>query len=156
VNLILENMSDKKTDLKKILSVSGYSSLFAFVGKTKNGIVAENINDKKRTAFGESAKVSALSDVSVFTNTEELPLIEVVEKIKEKESGNAINMEVKKADPEIIKKYFEELLPDYDRDRLYVSHMKKIMDWYNQLQNNDMLDFEKDDNAEKADTETTE
>ncbi|MDR1348029.1 MAG: DUF5606 domain-containing protein [Prevotellaceae bacterium] len=149
-------MSDKKTDLKKILSVSGYSSLFAFVGKTKNGIVAENINDKKRTAFGESAKVSALSDVSVFTNTEELPLIEVVEKIKEKESGNAINMEVKKADPEIIKKYFEELLPDYDRDRLYVSHMKKIMDWYNQLQNNDMLDFEKDDNAEKADTETTE
>ncbi|MDR1197779.1 MAG: DUF5606 domain-containing protein [Prevotellaceae bacterium] len=149
-------MSDKKTDLKKILSVSGYSSLFAFVGKTKNGIVVENINDKKRTAFGESAKVSALSDISVFTNTEELHLIEVIEKIKEKENGNAISIEAKKADPETVKKYFEELLPDYDRDRLYVSHMKKIMDWYNQLQNNDMLDFEKDDNAEKADTETAE
>jgi hypothetical protein len=147
-------MSDKKTDLKKILSVSGYSGLFAFVGKTKNGIVAENINDKKRTAFGESAKVSALSDISVFTNAEELSLIEVIEKIKEKENGNTINIEAKKADPEIIKKYFEEALPDYDRDRLYVSHMRKILDWYNQLQANDMLDFEKDDDAESTDVKT--
>ncbi|MDR0420116.1 MAG: DUF5606 domain-containing protein [Prevotellaceae bacterium] len=148
-------MSDKKTDLKKILSVSGYSSLFIFVGKTKNGIVVENINDGKRTAFSESAKVSALSDISVFTNSEELPLIEVIEKIKEKENCNAINIEVKKADAEIIKKYFEETLPDYDRDRLYVSHMRKILDWYNQLQSHNMLDFEKDDTAETA-TETTE
>ncbi|MDR2651141.1 MAG: DUF5606 domain-containing protein [Prevotellaceae bacterium] len=141
-------MSEKKIDLKKVLSVSGHSSLFAFVGKTKNGIVAENINDKKRTAFGESAKVSALSDISVFTDKEELTLATVIEKIKEKENGNAINIEVKKADPEILKKYFEEILPDYDRDRLYVSHMKKILDWYNQLQSNDMLDFEKDETAE--------
>ncbi|MDR1554371.1 MAG: DUF5606 domain-containing protein [Prevotellaceae bacterium] len=141
-------MNEKKIDLKKILSVSGYSSLFAFVGKTKNGIVAENLNDKKRTAFGESAKVSALSDISVFTDKEELSLVTVIEKIKEKENGNAINIEIKKADPEILKKYFEEILPDYDRDRLYVSHMKKILDWYNQLQSNDMLDFEKDETAE--------
>jgi hypothetical protein len=149
-------MSDTKTDLKKILSVSGYSSLFAFVGKAKNGIVAENINDKKRTGFGESAKVSALSDISVFTNAEELSLIEVIEKIKEKESDNAISIEIKKADTEIIKKYFEELLPDYDRDRLYVSHMRKILDWYNQLQSNDMLNFEKDDDAQSTDAEATE
>jgi hypothetical protein len=149
-------MSDKKIDLKKILSVSGYSSLFAFVGKTKNGIVAENINDKKRTAFGTSTKVSALSDISVFTNAEELSLSAVIEKIKEKENCNAINIEIKKADPEIVKKYFEELLPDYDRDRLYVSHMKKILDWYNQLQSNDMLDFEKDDTAENTNIKETE
>ncbi|MDR2064609.1 MAG: DUF5606 domain-containing protein [Prevotellaceae bacterium] len=149
-------MSEKKIDLKKILSISGHSSLFAFVGKTKNGIIAENINDKKRTAFGESAKVSALSDISVFTTKEELPLSVLIEKIKEKENCNAINIEIKKVDTEILKKYFEEILPDYDRDRLYVSHMKKILDWYNQLQSNDMLDFEKDDKAENANTEKTE
>jgi hypothetical protein len=130
--------------------------LFAFVGKTKNGIIAENINDKKRTAFSESAKVSALSDISVFTATEELPLPAVIEKIKEKENCNAINIEIKKVDSEILKKYFEEILPDYDRDRLYASHMKKILDWYNQLQSNDMLDFEKDDKTENTNTEQTE
>ncbi|MDR3227619.1 MAG: DUF5606 domain-containing protein [Prevotellaceae bacterium] len=144
-------MSENKVDLKKILSVSGHSGLFAFVAKTKNGIIAENINDKKRTIFGESAKVSSLHDISVFTNSEEVSLIVVLEKIKEKESNNAINIEVKKATPEVLKKYFEEILPDYDRDRLYVSHMKKIADWYNQLQSNGMLDFEKDD----ADKDTT-
>ncbi|MDR2126023.1 MAG: DUF5606 domain-containing protein [Prevotellaceae bacterium] len=149
-------MSEKKIDLKKILSVSGHSSLFAFVGKTKNGIIAENINDKKRIAFGESSKVSALSDISVFTNTDELPLPVVIEKIKAKENAAAINIEVKKAAPEILKKYFEEILPDYDRSRLYVSHMKKILDWYNQLQINDMLDFEKDDTAESTNAEKTE
>ncbi|MDR0753982.1 MAG: DUF5606 domain-containing protein [Prevotellaceae bacterium] len=148
-------MSEKKIDLKKILSISGYSDLFVFIGKTKNGIIAENINDKKRTAFGESAKVSALSDISVFTSAEELSLSAVIEKIKEKENSNAINIEVKKVAPEILKKYFEEILPDYDRDRLYVSHMKKILDWYNQLQSNDMLDFEKDDTAKDTDTKET-
>ncbi|MDR1983418.1 MAG: DUF5606 domain-containing protein [Prevotellaceae bacterium] len=141
-------MSENKVDLKKILSVSGHSSLFAFVGKTKSGVIVENINDKKRTVFGESAKVSSLSDISVFTNTEEISLITVLEKIKEKEGGKIVGIEVKKVAPEILKKYFEEILPDYDRDRLYVSHMKKILDWYNQLQINDMLDFEKDNATE--------
>lgn len=141
---------ENKIDLKKIFSVSGYSSLFVFVGKTKNGILVENINDKKRTVFGESAKVSSLSDISVFTNAEEVSLMDVLEKIKEKENCKLIDIDVKKAVPDVLKKYFEELLPDYDRDRLYVSHMKKIVDWYNQLQCKDMLNFEKDKTAEET------
>ena len=142
------NEVEKKTDLKKILSVSGHSSLFTFVSKTKNGILAENINDKKRTVFGETAKVSLLSDISVFTNAEEISLVDVLEKIKEKENCNVVNIDARKAAPNVLKKYFEEVLPDYDRDRLYVSHMKKIVNWYNQLQGKDMLDFEKDETAE--------
>ena len=141
---------ENKIDLKKILSVSGYSSLFSLVGKTKNGILVENINDKKRTVFGESAKVSSLSDISVFTNAEEITLVDVLEKIKTKENCNAVDIDVKKANPDVLKKYFEEILPDYDRDRLYVSHMKKIVDWYNQLQVKDMLNFEKDEADEAA------
>jgi len=143
------NEIGNKIDLKKILSVSGYSGLFAFISKTKNGVLVESINDKKRTVFGESAKVSALSDISVFTNAEEISLVNVLEKIKEKEACKAVDIDVKKAAPDVLKKYFEEILPDYDRDRLYVSHMKKIVDWYNQLQGKDMLDFEKDEEAEE-------
>ena len=142
--------SENKIDLKKILSVSGYSNLFVFVGKTKNGVLVESINDKKRTVFGESAKVSALSDISVFTNAEEISLLDVFEKIKEKEDSKAVDIDVKKVSPDVLKKYFEEILPDYDRERLYVSHMKKIVDWYNQLQNHDMLNFEKEENAEET------
>lgn len=136
------NEVENKIDLKKILSVSGYSTLFAFVGKAKNGVLVENIKDKKRTVFGESAKVSALNDISVFTNAGDVSLVEVLEKIKEKEKCDTINIDIKKASPDVLKKYFEEILPDYDREKLYVSHMKKIIDWYNQLQNNNMLDFE--------------
>jgi hypothetical protein len=149
-------MSENKVDLKKILSVSGHSSLFASVAQTKNGVIVENINDKKRTIFGESAKVSALSDVLIFTASEEISLTIVLKKIKEKENCNALDIDVKKAAPEVLKQYFEEILPDYDRNRLYVSHMRKIIDWYNQLQKNDMLDFEQDDIAENNDTEKIE
>ena len=145
-------MSENKIDLKKILSVSGHSSLFVFVGKTKNGVVVENMKDKTRTVFGESAKVSSLSDISVYTNTEEVPLIAVLEKIKEKENSEALNIDVKKVSSDVLKKYFEEILPDYDRERLYFSHMKKIADWYNQLQSNNMLDFEKEEVAENTET----
>ena len=145
-------MSENKIDLKKILSATGHSSLFVFVGKTKNGVLVENINNKTRTVFGESAKVSALSDISVYTNTEEVPLIAVLEKIKEKENSEALNIDVKKVASDVLKKYFEEILPDYDRERLYFSHMKKIADWYNQLQSNNMLDFEKEEVAENTET----
>jgi hypothetical protein len=145
-------MSENKIDLKKILSATGHSSLFVFVGKTKNGVLVENINNKTRTVFGESAKVSALSDISVYTNTEEVPLIAVLEKIKEKENSEALNIDVKKVSSDVLKKYFEEILPDYDRERLYFSHMKKIADWYNQLQSNNMLDFEKEEVAENTET----
>jgi hypothetical protein len=137
-----------KTDLKEILAVSGYSPLFSFVNRSKNGVIVENINDKKRTMIGESARVSTLADISIYTDSEEMPLRTVLEKIKEKESGNEVNIDAKKAAPEILKKYFEELIPDYDKDRFYVSHMRKIIDWYNQLQRNAMLDFASEENAE--------
>ncbi len=130
---------ETKVDLKKILSISGYPGLFQFISQAKSGIIVEAISDKKRMSVSTTTKVSSLSDIAIYTDTEELPLQEVLLKIKNKENGGAaINY---KSSPDELKKYFAEVLSDYDRDRVYVSHIKKVVEWYSLLQQHDMLDF---------------
>lgn len=150
---------ETKVDLKKILSISGYPGLFQFISQAKAGIIVEAVSDKKRMSVSTTTKVSSLSDIAIYTDTEELPLQDVLQKIKDKEnSGAAVNH---KSSPEELKKYFAEVLSDYDRDRVYVSHIKKVLEWYNLLQQHNMLDFlelEEEENEETKDTvgETTE
>lgn len=128
-----------KVDLKKILSISGYPGLFEFISQAKSGIIVEAISDKKRMCVSTTTKVSSLSDIAIYTDTEELALQEVLQKIKDKESSEAAISS--KSSPDELKKYFAEVLPDYDRDRVYVSHIKKVLEWYNLLQQNSMLNF---------------
>ncbi|MDR0660878.1 MAG: DUF5606 domain-containing protein [Prevotellaceae bacterium] len=130
---------ETKVDLKKVLSISGYPSLFEFVSQAKSGIIVETISDKKRMSVSTTTKVSSLSDIAIYTDTEELPLQQVLQKIKEKENGEAAISA--KSSPDELKKYFAEVLPNYDKDRVYVSHIKKVVEWYNLLQQNNMLDF---------------
>lgn len=139
---------ETKVDLKKILSISGYPGLFEFISQAKSGIIVEAISDKKRSSVSTTTKVSSLSDIAIYTDTEELALQQVLQKIKEKENGEtAINP---KSSPDELKKYFADVLPDYDRDRVYVSHIKKVLEWYNLLQQNSMLDFlEPEEEAEE-------
>ncbi|MBP5667715.1 MAG: DUF5606 domain-containing protein [Salinivirgaceae bacterium] len=138
--------------MKEILSISGYSGLFKLVSSTKNGIIVEDIETKKRMPAYSTSKVSSLRDIAIFKDDgEEVSLIEVLKNIGKKEKNKAA-VDPKTADNEKLKAYFAEILPNYDRDRVYVSHIKKVLTWYNQLQRCNMLDVldEKDDDA-KAD-----
>ena len=125
--------------LKDIMAISGQSGLFKFVSQGRNGIIVESLTDGKRTLVSASAKVSALSDIAIFTNDGEKPLREVLDKIKEKEnSGPTIPH---KSSNEELKKFFSQVVPDFDSERVYVSDIKKVVAWYNQLQGIGMLDF---------------
>jgi hypothetical protein len=138
----------EKTNLQKILSVSGQPGLFRFIAQANAGVIAESLSSKTRSMFGMSAKITSLSDISIYTESEEVSLTAVLEKMKEV-LGDSYAPE-SKSSPEELKKFFEKVLPDYDRDRFYVSHMKKVTDWYNNLKKYASLEFEKEEKEEKG------
>lgn len=135
-------MQDMKTDLSKILSISGRHGLYRFVAQARNGVIAESLADGSRTAFGSSSRITALSDVAIYTSDGEVKLQEVFKKIKET-LGDRPALTSKDPDDE-LKAFFAEALPDYDEDRFYVSHMKKVVEWYNDLAAHASLDFEEE------------
>jgi hypothetical protein len=119
-------------DLTGIISISGQPGLFKIVAQSKNGIIVESLADKKRLNVYASTKVSTLSDISMFTTGDDKPIEEIMTSAFEKEKGGpAID---NKADDKAIEKYFSEILPDYDKERVYVSNMRKLINWYNALQ----------------------
>jgi len=145
--------------MKKILSVSGKSGLFKMVSQGKNMLIAESLIDQKRIPVYPRDKVISLGDISIYTNEEEVPLPQILSTIKEKENGKPIdfNPAIK---PEELKNYFAEILPNFDRNKVYPSDIKKIMNWYNLLINTGNADFEKKEEGEQEsekneETETT-
>lgn len=126
--------------LEKILSISGKPGLYRLLSQTRTGFVAESLLDNKKISVNLRNNVSLLSEIAVYTLTEELPLREVFKKIKEKENGGPTISH--KESKEKLEEYFFELLPDYDEDRVYPSDIKKIVQWYNILQQNKIDDFE--------------
>ncbi len=131
-----------KTDLKKILSVSGETGLFRYVSQGKTGIIAEQLVDSKRKAFGMSAKVTSLSDISIYADDTEVKLQDVFLMMKGKLAE--AQAPSPKSENKVLISFFEEVLPGYDRDRFYVSHMKKVVQWYNIILDNASFDFEED------------
>ena len=136
-----------KTDLSKILAVSGQSGLYLYISATRSGAVVEALADKKRSAVSASSRITSLADISIYTDEEEVKLQEVFLNMKEV-LGDADAPSSKSA-PEELKALFEKALPTYDRDRFYVSHMKKVVEWYNALKNYASLDFVTPDEAEE-------
>jgi len=139
-----------KTDLAKILSVRGQHGLFSYIAQSRSGAIAESLRDQRRTNFAANSGITTLADISIFTLEGEVKLKEVLLKIHEV-LGDA-DAPTSKADPKEIKALFEKALPDYDPDRFYVSHMKKVVDWYNELKNFASLDFT-DEEEEAAEPE---
>ena len=141
-------------NLKDLLSISGQSGLFRFVSQGRNGVIVENIESKKRMNAPATLKMSSLEDIAIYTEDEEIPLSKVYDSIAEKEKGGqAIDH---KSDNEKLKAYMAEILPEYDRDRVYVSDIKKLINWYNVLQKNDMLikeEPEKEESDKEGNTE---
>ena len=128
-----------KTDLSKILAVSGQSGLFLYISHARNGAVVEALADKKRTSVSMTSKITSLADISIYTDDEEVKLQQVFLNMKEV-LGDA-EAPSAKSKPEELKALFEKALPTYDRDRFYVSHMKKVVEWYNALKKYATLDF---------------
>jgi hypothetical protein len=126
--------------LKEILSVTGKSGLFKVVSQTKNMLIVESLIDGKRFPTYSKDKVVSLGDIAIFTETEEVPLGQVLESLKTKESGSVCAVDPK-ADNDKLRKFMGEILPDYDRDRVYPSDIRKLISWYNILINAQITEF---------------
>lgn len=125
--------------LDKVLAISGKPGLYELKAQTRTGFVAESLIDGKRLTVGMRHNVSILSEIAIYTLDKEVPLAEVLGKIKEKENGEATISH--KSSKDELEEFFFNVLPDYDEDRVYASDIKKVVQWYNLLQKNDLMDF---------------
>jgi hypothetical protein len=117
--------------LKDILAISGEHGLFKFIAQGKNAIIVEHLETKKRSSAYGSAKVSSLEDIAIFTEKEDVPLGKVFDLIYDKANGEAVIDS--RTDAGKLKSWFEGILPDYSKDKVYVSDIRKIASWYNIL-----------------------
>jgi Ribonuclease G/E len=137
--------------LKGILAISGQSGLFKILSEGKSSVIVESLLNGKRSTVYTNAKMSALEDIAIYTTGEDVPLKQVLKKIAEKEqNGPAIDS---KKPQEEVREYFSEILPEYDKERVYFSDIKKVISWYNLLQEKGLLNFEEE---EKKEEETNE
>jgi len=133
--------------LEKILAISGKPGLYELKAQTKAGFLAESLIDGKKLSVGIRHNVSVLNEIAIYTYAEEVPLKQIFNNIKEKESGGeSISHKVSKAE---LEKYFSEILPEYDEDRVYVSDMKKVIQWYNLLHRKGIVNFDAAVNSEE-------
>lgn len=137
--------------LEKILSISGKPGLYELKAQSRGGFIAKSLKDGKKRAIGIQNNVSMLSEIAIYTYTDEIPLPEVFDKIYEKEDGEK-TIDHKKSKAE-LNAYFEEILPDYDGDRVYDSDIKKIFQWYNLLIDNGYTSFTEDEAEETEKSE---
>lgn len=137
--------------LEKVLSISGKPGLYELTAQTRGGFVAKSITEGNKISVSVRHNVSLLSEIAVYTYTEEVPLGTVFQKMFEKEEGKqAIDHKASKKE---LESYFAEVLPDYDVERVYQSDIKKVIQWYNLLVSNGFTDFSK---GEEKDAEVTE
>jgi hypothetical protein len=126
-------------DLSKILSITGKNGLFKLISQTKTNFIVEALSDGKRFAEFSHTGVAILDNISIYTEDEDLPLTKVFQLIYQKEEGKPI-AEIS-SDKSKLKSYFEEVLPNYDKERVYVSNIKKVLQWYNILIEHQLIDL---------------
>ncbi len=132
--------------LKEIFSISGKPGLYKMVSQGKNMFVVESLKDKKRIPAFAKDKIISLGDTAIYTEIGEKPLGEIFELIKVKENGQKCSIAPKSDNPTLIT-YMEELLPNYDKDRVYPTDIKKMIGWYNLLTENGITDFSKTEDS---------
>lgn len=129
--------------LETILAISGKPGLYRLVSRGNRNLIVESIDEKKRRmpAFGAD-KVISLADIAMYTDDEEVPLRDVLNSVKAKENGQLAGLDEKKASREELAAYMAEVLPNYDRDRVYPTDIKKLISWYNILVKAGLTDFD--------------
>lgn len=129
--------------LETILSISGKPGLFKLVSRGNRALIVETLDaQKKRSPAFETDKIISLADIAMYTDSEEVPLRQVLKSIFEKEEGRKASLDPKKASKEELHAYLAEVLPNYDRDRVYPADIKKLLQWYNILIENNLTDFD--------------
>lgn len=130
--------------LKKILSISGKPGLFKLVSQAKGMIIVESLLNGRRMPAYAHDKVTSLADISIYTEGEDIPLRDVFENIKQKEQGKQVQIQ-SDSDGKAYKEYLASVLPEYDKERVYLSDIKRIINWYNLLVEKGLDNFKKED-----------
>ena len=133
--------------LRNILAITGKPGLYKLISRGSNMLIVESLVDGKRMPTYARDKIVALSDISMFTNADDVALSEVLTNAGKKEGLKAVAMEPKKASNEELQAWFDEVLPDWDRDRVYPSDIRKLIQWYNILINAGITDFSIEEEA---------
>jgi hypothetical protein len=141
-------------DLTEILAISGKPGLYKMISHTKNGMLVESFNDQKRFPVFAHEKISSLEEISIFSETEDMPLKEVFKKIFDLlEGGKALSH---KSSADELKDFFDDAVPDYDKERVYVSDIKKVIQWYNILHELELLEFSEEEEQEEEEAKNGE
>ncbi|MFA6778626.1 MAG: DUF5606 domain-containing protein [Paludibacteraceae bacterium] len=135
--------------LKKILSISGKAGLYELVSQGKNMLIVESLTEKKRIPAYSHEKIISLADIAIFTDESEVPLKTVLESIKKKENGAKSSVDPK-SDANVLREYFATILPNFDRNRVYPSDIKKVISWYNILIETGKNNFSEEKKEEEA------
>ena len=130
--------------LKKILSIAGKSGLYKLISHNGNVIIVESLEDGKRFPSYPRDKVVSLNDITMFTENDDIALRKVLKTMFEKENGGASSVDPK-ADGSVLRDYFGEIVPDFDRDRVHNSDIKKLIQWYNLLVKSGNTNFDEED-----------
>lgn len=132
--------------LEKIISVGGKPGLYEVLTQTRTGVLAASLMDGKRITVSARENVSLLSEIAIYTLTEEMPLGEVFQKIFDHLSGASALSH--KSSKDELEAFFFDVLPEYDEDRVYASDIKKVVQWYNLLIGKGVTDFSTQDESE--------
>ena len=137
--------------LKNILAITGKPGLYRLVNRGSNMLIIESLLDGKRMPTYARDKIISLADVSMYTNGDDIELWKVLEAACKKEDGKPCAIDAKKADNKVVLAWFDEVLPDWDRDRVYPTDVRKLISWYNILVNAGITTFApEEENEEKA------
>lgn len=141
-----------------ILSVSGKPGLYKLVSSSKMNLIVEALDEThRRLPIFASDRVTSLSDIAMYTMAEDVPLMNILDSVLRKEDGKVCSFDYKKCGKDELHAYFAEILPDYDRDRVHDSDIKKLLQWYNILVSNGVTNFvDPEENAEEATEEAAE
>ena len=128
-----------------ILAIAGKPGLYKLVSRGKNNLIVEALDatHRRQPAFG-SDRITSLADIAMFTDSDDIPLMDVLESLKTLENGNKSAIDYKKASGDDLREYFAKVLPNYDRDRVHTSDIKKLIQWYNILIDNGITDFKEE------------
>lgn len=137
--------------LQTILAISGKPGLYKLISRSTNSLIVEILDDTHRRmpAFGTD-RITSLADIAMFTETDDVPLSKVLNNLKTLEEGKPATIDFKKASGDELREYFGKVLPDFDRDRVHNSDIKKLIQWYNILINAGITEFEEEEKAEEA------
>lgn len=141
--------------IQGILSISGKPGLYRLVSRGKNTLIVENLQTGKRMPVYPHDKVISLADIAIYTEGEDMPLGDVLEKVKATTDGKTVDLKAFATD-EALREYFGTILPEFDRDRVYTTDIRKLFSWYNLMIANGVTDFKREEIAEDQAAEAAE